>query len=226
MLAGNVHIAAGSAEDIPAVLVLLRGEGVETAGNPDLYVRAFRTFGIDDARDLRDRAAARALGSAQPSTRLRPARRVFVIAADSIPHEAQNALLKTLEEPRGSALFIFIHPAPQTLLPTVRSRAQFLTLPRADIGRPTSNMRTGDFLRAAPAKRLDMLKPLLEKDEDDRRNVGAMVAFLASLERTLAPNAPKPGNRAGIEAVYRARKYIGDRGALVKPLLEQIALLV
>ena len=65
-----------------------------------------------------------------------------------------------------------------------------------------------------------MLKPLLEKDEDDKRDIGKIVAFLSALERALKR---KP---EGLHAIYRARKYIGDKGALVKPLLEQVALLV
>jgi hypothetical protein len=76
------------------------------------------------------------------------------------------------------------------------------------------------FLAAAPEQRLEMLKPLLEKDEDDKRDLRPILALLASLEHSLA-KVP-----AGLPAVYRARKYIGDKGALVKPLLEQVALLV
>jgi hypothetical protein len=70
-----------------------------------------------------------------------------------------------------------------------------------------------------------MLKPLLEKDEDDRRNIGAIIAFLSSLEYTLSVH-PYEKVREGLDAIYRARTYIGDKGALVKPLLESVALLV
>jgi DNA polymerase-3 subunit delta' len=53
----------------------------------------------------------------------RGARRVFVIdPADRMNNEAQNALLKTLEEPPGSAVLILVASRPHLLLPTVRSR--------------------------------------------------------------------------------------------------------
>jgi hypothetical protein len=71
-----------------------------------------------------------------------------------------------------------------------------------------------------------MLKPLLDKDKDDRRDLGAIITFLSSLERTLATVKPLEHVRAGLESVYRARKHVTDKGALVKPLLEQVALLV
>ena len=75
------------------------------------------------------------------------------------------------------------------------------------------------FLGAGKEKRLDMLKPLFEKEDDERHDMGSIIAFLASLERVLAAHPE------GLRAVYRARKYMGDKGVLVKPLLEQVALL-
>ena len=80
----------------------------------------------------------------------------------------------------------------------------------------------GKFLSALPPKRLELLKPLLEKGEDEKRDLGAILSFLGALESTLR----KTKDKAGLHAVYRARKYVSDRGALVKPLLEQVALLV
>lgn len=52
-------------------------------------------------------------------------RRVFVIEqAEALRDEAQNALLKTLEEPPPYAHLVLITQAPEQVLPTVRSRCQ------------------------------------------------------------------------------------------------------
>jgi hypothetical protein len=208
VLVGNTHIIAGSAETIPAVLALLEKEGVETVGNPDLYVRTYTHFGIDEARELRERAGSRAVSGL---------RRVFVIATPGLTNDAQNALLKTLEEPSGDARFFFIVPSPEMLLQTLRSRTQQLVVTSL---RKVDLVKVDVFLAAMPAKRLELLKPLLEKGDDERRDVGGIIAFLSSLERELDTHPES------LRAVYRARKYLGDRGALVKPLLEQVALLV
>ncbi len=59
---------------------------------------------------------------------LKPAqgpRRVFVIRdAERMNDEAQNALLKTLEEPPGTAVLVLLTTAASRLLPTIRSRCQ------------------------------------------------------------------------------------------------------
>ena len=207
-LVGNVHLVAGTAAAIPHILDVLKASGVSTEGNPDIYTREYRTFGVDDAIELRNRSNRRPIAGSQ---------RFFIVATPGMTGEAQNALLKTLEEPPADAAFFIIVPAPEMLLPTLRSRAQILTL--ESVGAEDS-IDTKAFLAAASQERLDMLKPLLEKDDDDKRDIGKIVAFLSALEQRLAK---KP---EGLHAIYRARKYIGDKGALVKPLLEQVALLV
>jgi DNA polymerase III delta' subunit len=53
--------------------------------------------------------------------------RTFIIEeAHTMSAEAQNALLKTLEEPVGPTLVILVTDQPDSLLPTIRSRCQFV----------------------------------------------------------------------------------------------------
>ena len=64
-------------------------------------------------------------------------RRVVVIdEADAMVAQAQNALLKTLEEPPSASVFLLVSSMPDALLPTVRSRCpllRFAALPVADV---------------------------------------------------------------------------------------------
>ncbi len=51
--------------------------------------------------------------------------KVFVVEeAETMNAAAQNALLKTLEEPHGRTLIVLLTDRPESLLPTVRSRCQ------------------------------------------------------------------------------------------------------
>jgi len=64
-------------------------------------------------------------------------RRVFIIdPADELTKEAQDALLKTLEEPPPSALLLLVTAYPDTLLQTIQSRCRrlrFGALAEADV---------------------------------------------------------------------------------------------
>ncbi len=52
------------------------------------------------------------------------ARRVFILRADTFNVQAANALLKTLEEPEGGAVFILLAASREGVMPTILSRAQ------------------------------------------------------------------------------------------------------
>src|SRR5262245_16504485 len=69
---------------------------------------------IEQVRDVVDRAGYRPFEGR---------RRVVIIdEADALMPQAQNALLKTLEEPPSSSVFLLITSRPDALLPTVLSR--------------------------------------------------------------------------------------------------------
>lgn len=207
----GAYLIAGNAQSLDVLLDRLEDEDVIERGNPDLYLRVYRSFGIDDARELRDRAQRKAI--------FRDAR-VFAIFAPGMTNDAQNALLKVLEEPPAGAIFFLIVPSPHTMLPTLRSRLQMLALAEK---RRTSDAE--EFLAASAMKRLELLKDIYEHDEVEGRDMGKVVAFLQSLEERFAKEKPSREKTKGLAALYRARKYAGDKGSLLKALLEQMALL-
>lgn len=79
---------------------------------------------ISQIRELREKLA---LSNSLPGKKF-----VLIIEANEMRIEAQNALLKTLEEPRENISFILICSNKNTLLPTVLSRCQMVYFPPLD----------------------------------------------------------------------------------------------
>jgi DNA polymerase III subunit delta' len=73
---------------------------------------------IDQARDIVDRAGYRPFEGRR--------RLVVIDEAEAMGADAQDALLKTLEEPPPASVFVLVSAMPDALLPTVRSRCQRL----------------------------------------------------------------------------------------------------
>ena len=81
---------------------------------------------VDQVREVVERTAYRPFEGRR--------RVVIVDEADAMLSEAQNALLKTLEEPPSASMFVLVTSRPDELLPTVRSRCQRLRFGRLSAG--------------------------------------------------------------------------------------------
>ena len=102
--------AAGSHPD------LMRLERLTKDGGTDLA----RSISVDQVRGLQRLFATTAS--------LSPWRAVVIDAIDDLERNAANALLKNLEEPPPSTVFLLVSHAPERLLPTIRSRCRVLRL--------------------------------------------------------------------------------------------------
>lgn len=99
-------------------------KSIEAGSFPDVYtLMPARAIGVDDIRDIIERSAVRPYTSRY---------KVFIIdKAHTMTGEAQNAILKTLEECESDNIFLLLADSIDALLPTIRSRAQALTIKRA-----------------------------------------------------------------------------------------------
>lgn len=146
--------------------------------HPDLRVEggsgAARSFHVDVVRSVRDDAFIR------PNE---AARKAFVLLeAQAMSEQAQNALLKVLEEPPPAVLFLLTVPSASMLLPTVRSRSQLF---RLDGGEPcTADPKLLSDLAAAlcapgEAELLFLTAPLIR----DKESLSAVLEGLTLLFR-------------------------------------------
>jgi len=177
---------------------------------------------VDQARAAIERSAYRPFEGRR--------RVVIVDDADAMEASAQNALLKTLEEPPAASTFVLVTARPDLLLPTVRSRCQrvrFAPLGPSDIAAVL--MRDHGFseesAHAAAALAEGSIGRALEGDTD--AYVEARDAAVAMLE-TVA-RASNPAQRlAAARALGRDkidRDELGRRLRLVSSMLRDLGAL-
>ena len=152
------------------------------AGHPDVFSAqggaGSRSFHVDVIRTIREDAYILP-NEAQ--------RKVYLLeGADTMTEQAQNALLKILEEPPAYVLFILTCVSSAGLLPTVRSRAQIFTLepsalPEADTAQKQVEELTGLLAGAVAAPHeyeLLAVSGKLIKDKDRLRAVLQRLALV------------------------------------------------
>jgi len=147
----------------------------------------FGILGIADARALRVHLSMRQIVDNE-----------LVISCREITIEAQNALLKAFEELPDELVLTFRHPAPETLLPTFRSRfldIEIIETEKIDIS-------GADFLSMTIGQRLQYIKnfenaeSLLVALEEELHKKGIeqsgrQLRQIVSMKRLLSTAVPK-----------------------------------
>jgi DNA polymerase-3 subunit delta' len=176
---------------------------------------------IEQVRDIVDRTAYRPFEGRR--------RVVIVDDAHTIMSATQNVLLKTLEEPPSTSMFILVTPLPDLLLPTVRSR--LIRLSFAEGGRLEVDVDAREVAQRVLAhaagttdagRRIDSAKDLLTNTGSggagDREQLASHLLAMASLLRdaqAMATGADErvlahPDARPALERL--AGTFRGDRG--------------
>ncbi len=146
--------------------------------------------------------------------------RVFIIDfADTLNEQSQNALLKVLEEPPGSTIFILIAESKASLLETIISRCVVLTLsnPETEVALDYISKNTEfdeeEILSALAACQNNIGKTLmLLKGNSDTKTSSAAKEFLDQMLRgnswgMLSVTSPFEKSRTTAERFFKDLKY-------------------
>lgn len=230
----HAYVIEGLHEDIAPKLVssIEKHLGVVAKGNPDFMVEYHEMFTINEARALKD---------VQTRAAWEGTRKIYVIGASSFTSQAQNALLKTFEEPTEGTHFFIILPRAEILLPTLRSRVLVVlgeektmtdeakTLAHQNFDGQNLGGLAEKFLDATLENRFVIIKKLAEKKDRGTVDRELFRRMLDHIERIL--HARTKGKRDGASAtvfneIHQAKNYLSTPGASPKMLLEHIAILI
>ncbi len=209
----HAYIHEGSLGELQALAEDARGRfGFSAEHNPDVHVREFEKFGIDESRWLSGVAGIKSASG----------RALFVVGMSAITVEAQQALLKLLEEPQQGTVLVLLAPH-GAFLPTIRSRALPYPIYQGEslLKNSARTLLARKFLKMGGKERSDEIVKILKDEEGIKERVRD---FVNALEAELAPKASDQKVRQGLEDIAMARSYLGDRSPSLKMLLEHLAL--
>lgn len=199
--------------------LLREKDSIFATGNADFFDKKYDTFTIDDARELKEQSGIKPIADG--------IKKIFILSMNGITVEAQNALLKLLEEPAEYSHFFLITPSAHLLLPTVKSRLLFIQLDK-EKGNENSNIATLDearkFLKSNTKSRLEFIKSLLDDISKEKQNKQDAIDFLNDVEQVTYEDVGIKKGKRMLETIDMARKYANDRAPSLKMLLESVAL--
>jgi DNA polymerase III gamma/tau subunit len=212
-------IIGGEAEKTALLSTLDSEFGITKKANQDFFEQSYENFSIDDARALKlvhEMRPVSAMG-----------KKIFIIKADSINTEAQNALLKLLEEPADYAYFFIIIPSVNILLPTVKSRLHFIEIKKSEKSKSDNEDCVAEakkFISSDPAKRLELIKKLTDDISKEKRTKQDVILLLNEIEKQIRDEKGIVEGEKSLRVIENAIKYLNDRSPSIKMLLEYVAL--
>ena len=155
---------------------ITRKPKLENQNSPDvLVIKPENSIGIEEVRQIQKFLSRKPIRDDKNT--------VIVREAHLLTIPAQNALLKTLEEPPGNSLIYLITSSPYSLLPTVLSRVQITNFPnppdhpdlsksqalfsklkKVGVGERLKILEEQEFTRESSLKFLDDLEYLIHQD--------------------------------------------------------------
>lgn len=214
----HAYLVEGDAPHvIPELEKFLESIGVSIKGNQNIFRGSYESFLIDDAHDIKQRQMEK---SADDGVK------IFIIETQFINHHAQNALLKTLEEPTANTHFFIIMPSIRSLYDTFVSRCMVLGKNDHHVDRSEAQA----LLSLPLEKRLLSIADIIKAHENDE-NSGALrshaIKIVSDVEFLLYEQQKKQKvfqNVLIFNTLSNARTYLNTAGASVKMILEQIAI--
>ncbi len=228
----HANLLIGNAETRDQLISTLEKKYKITAqGNPDFFIRNYETFTIDDAREIKVLHSTRPVGGGGGKNDA--GKKIFVLTMNGATVEAQNAMLKLLEEPAEYVHFFLIVPSAHLLLPTVKSRMSEmdglsnnakLTKNSSKLSSPEFIELAEVFIKATQTKRLDMVKKLVDEISKEKKTKQDVIDFMNAVQEVVYKEKGVKNGKSALEAIEVARNYLNDRAPSVKMLLEYVAL--
>lgn len=206
----HAYLLLGNIEHSRSFLYALLGE--EKTSND--FIADYGLLGVDEAAEIR----------LQQQEKVE--KKNIIISAERMSDNAQNALLKVIEEPNPGVMLYFLFPRQIPILPTIISRTITVVTPN---NYQQLIFPVKDFLKSSHVQRLDQIDILDKNRKANKQDVVQsyeVQEFLDALESGLGMlfhKKPSLQLQESFHAIRQARAWAGQVGIPQKYILEYIA---
>lgn len=203
------------------LIEFLQEEGHIINRDINILSQEYASFTISDSKLIKDWANLK---------KTNDYKKICIISTKFMNTEAQQSLLKIIEEPKDDTYFFIIMPNVLNLLDTILSRAQVI-----EVSGDNVNDSLLGFVDLSISKRLDFIENLIKNHEGEDtsgplRHEATML--INQIEKDYYAHFKnsykgKDKNKEFIfEELQKSRLYLSTPGASVKMILENLALVL
>jgi len=193
---------------------------IKINGNPNVLNERYESFTIDNVRTLSEHHTEKSANEGK---------KIFIIQALTINHEAHHALLKMFEEPTENTHFFFLLPQVDILPDTLKSRVHIIY--EDHMGSVANRDIAHVFIHEDIKERIDFVGKIVIKHKDALTSAplrDEARGLLDACEFVLRKQEKKIDDDTAwkLNEILKAKKYLSTSGASVKMILEHIALVI
>jgi len=185
--------------------------------SPDYFFKLCHSLSVDDSREFKEKEGTKSFSGEN---------RFFVIGANSFTREAQNALLKVLEEPKANHYIFILSNATTNLLPTLLSRLMVIKNNDEVVYDIKVAELAKKFLSSEIPERIKIAEKMLgPKNQDDTEKQilnKKLIEFVSVLEQAVYNSGSKEFSK--LAKISKARDYLLANAGAPRLVLEFLAL--
>ena len=222
------YIIEGDASTLSGALVsYLQKRNLVVSNSSDVLCQDYEAFTIDDSHLIKSWHSEKSANGGH---------RFCILGMKFINREAEQSLLKVLEEPNHNTHIFIIIPNVEALAETIKSRTHIIKLnkniDKLELPNELPN-QVKEFLKLNSKDRIDMVAKIIKSHDNDEGS-GALrfeaTELLNGVETILHQKFLEDKTNKEIifklEEIAQCRAYLHNPGASVKMILEHIALVV
>ncbi|ETB63806.1 TPA: hypothetical protein DIC38_02310 [Candidatus Nomurabacteria bacterium] len=204
------------------LLEILEERKIINGNNGDVFILTCDSLTMEDGLKIKEWHKSKSIGLGK---------KICIISTKFINREAEQSLLKIIEEPNENTHFFIIVPDSSLLLSTILSRVHILKNIYQE--KLDSNKIAEELLKSSLKNRLDKIIEIIKRFKDKESSGGLRfqaISILNSLEKIIYEKWKKDLNNKDLifilEEIKKGRVYLSTPGASVKMILEHLMMII
>ncbi len=219
------YVIEGDPETTGALLLsFLEKKGEIENNSPDVLCQNYESFTINDSSGIKNWHS---------NIGVTEGKKICILATKFINREAEQSLLKIIEEPAVNTHIFIIVPDTSVLLETIISRVHVVKIKDTDNINLEIKKEVLVFMSASPSERINSISLIVKnnKNEDSSGQLRFYATlFINEIEYIFYQKFKKNRNDENIKFILKelqkSREYLSTPGAAVKMILEHLALVI